>query len=88
MSDKKLNQSETKSESIAIVPTFTIVSETSDGSWLQPIDSTACLLPEVNRLKPSEPLTKTSSHSSLDSNVKYDENVDMMPLMPIDPSIY
>ena len=88
MSDKKFNQGETKTESVAIVPTFTIISETNDGAPLQSIDSTACLLPEVNRLKPSESLTKAYSHSSLDSNVKYEENVDMMPLMPINPSIY
>lgn len=84
MSDTQLNKNETKSESIAIVPTLNIISETSG---LQPVDSSACLLFEANHLKPSDAMTKVSSQSSLDSNIKYDENVDMMPLMPIDPSI-
>lgn len=87
MSDTQLNKNETKSESIAIVPTLNIISETYEPSGIQPVDSSACLLSEANHLKPSDAMTKVSSQSSLDSNIKYDENVDMMPLMPIDPSI-
>ncbi|RMZ93974.1 solute carrier family 41 member 1-like [Brachionus plicatilis] len=85
MPDTAINTNETKCESVAIVPTLNVISETGSPAALQPVDSTACLLPQANRLHPADSLVKTSSQSSLDSNIKYDDNIDMMPLMPIDP---
>ncbi|CAF0713617.1 unnamed protein product [Brachionus calyciflorus] len=103
MPDLKNNLKETQIyDNVAIVPIVNIINETletqdsnniDDEPMLQDVNSTTNLLglaraeSEAGFLKAETNLSKASSQTSIESSLKYGDNIDMIPLMPVTSNI-
>lgn len=98
MSDIKFKIGADETCSMAIVPIVNVTNESfdtntyatsSENICLQDVNSTTNLLSLQSDnsssiyLKPNDKISKNSSQSSIDSSVKYADNIDMIPLMPL-----